>query len=329
LAFTSFTTGWVEVIRSPSQGVGLYSTIDAGRNWKPVATPGPDPDRFFDLQVLDNRHLLATTDLPDGLWISDDGGKTWAKRSPSALSPQASVHRSRWGQFFLDARHGWVLDSPSNPAEGNVPSVLWATSDGGVTWNEAGRLDPRSPEFGGVLRQGVGVDLSFRDTTTGFLGLRFIHETMLYRTDDGGRTWRPVVLPLEHLGALNFQITQTRDGAVIVFSSNGSVTMSIASRDGGDHWEAPNQLPESLGGFRRIGFLDHDHWRSISLHGGLVLVTNDAGKTWASFSPSVPPQHLLEDAMWFGDRLHAWGRAANLLLRSEDGGHAWSSAGPP
>jgi photosystem II stability/assembly factor-like uncharacterized protein len=230
------------------------------------------------------------------------------------------------GHFFLDNRHGWLLDSPSDSSQADQPSMLSATTDAGVTWRQVWRLDPRSPEFAGVLREGLHVGLSFRDSMTGWLAMRSIDQSRLYRTD-GGRSWRLVNLPLSAL--LMDAVAHTPDGAAILITSNGygSHATAITSRDGGDHWESPRPLPDALGGVPfRFAFLDHDHW----LYGNRddIFITNDAGQTWTSFRPSVPPGHGLGSEVQFADRLHGWADAGVTMLRSEDGGHTWKLAGP-
>lgn len=321
--FISVTTGWVEVL--PRRGITptLYSTGSGGRSWRQVASPSSEYPSIFDFQPLDSRHLLATTDSPDALWWSDDGGQSWVIRSPPAINQLGPAGPRRFGHFFLDTRHGWLLDAPSDSTQADQPSTLWATTDAGLTWAEVWRLDPRTPEFAGVLRTGLHVGLSFRDPMTGWLALRTTEQGRLFRTDDGGHSWRRVTLPRSSL--LMTAPAHTPDGAAILITSNGygSHGTAITSRDGGDHWQFPSQLPDDLGGIPfRFAFLDHDHW--LYANGDTVFTTNDAGQRWTSFKPSVPPGHRLGTEVRFVDRLHGWANAGDALLRSEDGGRSWT-----
>ncbi len=326
--FISFATGWVEVLRRPGISATLYSTGDGGRSWREVRSPGLDSVTIFDFQPLDNRHLIATTDSPEALWWTDDGGQSWVNRSPPALNQVGPAGRRRFGHFFLDTRHGWLLDAPSDSTQADQPSTLWATTDAGLTWAAIWRLDPRLPEFVGVLREGLHAALTFRDPNTGWLALRTTRESRLYRTDDGGRSWRRVPLPGSSL--LMTAPAHTADGAAILITSNGygSHGTAITSRDGGDHWEFPRQLPDDLGGIPfRFAFLDHDHW--LYANGNTVFITNDAGQRWTSFKPSVPPGLRLGTEVRFVDRLHGWANAGDAMLRSEDGGRSWTLVRPP
>jgi photosystem II stability/assembly factor-like uncharacterized protein len=326
--FISFTTGWVEVFRPPGLSTSLYSTVDGGRSWRQVRSPGLDSVPIFDFQPLDNLHLLATTDSPDALWWSNDGGASWKNRSPPALNQVGRAGQRRFGHFFLDTRYGWLLDSPSDPTHADQPSSLWATTDGGVTWLEIWRLDPRTPEFADVLRKGFHAGLTFRNPKTGWLALRTTRESRLYRTDDGGHSWRRVTLPLSAL--LIDAVALTPDGAAIVISSNGfgSHGTAIISRDSGDHWDAKRQLPDDLGGIPfRIAFLNHDHW--LYANGDTLFITDDAGQRWTSFKPSFPPGQRLGTEVRFADRLHGWADAGDAMLRSVDGGRTWTLVRPP
>ena len=163
---------------------------------------------------------------------------------------------------------------------------------------------------------------------TGWLGIRTTQQSRLYRTDDGGRSWRLVSLPLSTL--LMNAVTHTPDGAAILITSNGygSHAMVITSRDGGDHWESPRQLPDDLGGIPFwFAFLDHDHW--LYANGETVFITNDAARTWTSFKPSLPPGHRLGTEVRFADRLHGWADVGDAMLRTEDGGRSWNLVRPP
>jgi photosystem II stability/assembly factor-like uncharacterized protein len=162
----------------------------------------------------------------------------------------------------------------------------------------------------------------------GWLAVRTTQQSRLYRTDDGGRNWRLVSLPLSAL--LLSGVATTSDGAAIVIASNGygSHAMAITSRDGGDHWESPRQLPDDLGGIPfRFAFVDHDHW--LYANGNRVFITSDAGQAWTSFTPAVPTGHRLGTEVRFADRFHGWANAGDSMLRSEDGGHTWTLVRPP
>jgi len=321
--FISFTTGWVEVLR---RGVptSLYATTDGGRSWRQVSSPATDSIDLFDFQALDANHLVATTSTPEVLWWSSDGGQSWQNRSPPALKVGPEGRR-RFGHFFLDTRLGWLLDAPSDPTHADQPSTLWATTDGGITWLEIWRLDPQNPEFAGVVREGFHVGLSFRDPMTGWLSLRTTQQSRLYRTDDGGRSWRRVTLPLTAL--LMTAVTHTRDGGAILITSSGegSYGTAITSRDGGDHWESKRQLPDDLGGIPfQFAFLDHDHWRYAN--GDTFFITNDAGQTWTQVDTYLPGQ---VQQLQILDARHAWGMNGDGLAFTSDGGTSWTRVKPP
>lgn len=58
-------------------GVGLLHSTNGGRNWSTLCTTPFEGVGFFDLKVLSSGHLYAGT--INGLYVSHDGGATWAR----------------------------------------------------------------------------------------------------------------------------------------------------------------------------------------------------------------------------------------------------------
>ncbi|MBI4926121.1 MAG: hypothetical protein HY835_00035, partial [Anaerolineae bacterium] len=94
----------------------LYTTLDGGGQWTPVALPAPQGEISFAGQS--GWYLVpAAEDQPVGAQVfsSSDGGTTWAKVSD--VDWTGSID-------FVDSLHGWAL----------VKGVLYRSADGGVTW---------------------------------------------------------------------------------------------------------------------------------------------------------------------------------------------------
>jgi len=136
--FWSSQGGWMLVRNPASSGSLLYLTTDAGTTWSPVDMPGtgqlPEGADFID---ADDGWLLTFTQASDGsvatqtLWVTHDGGATWA-----AVSGDTELT----GVDFANLEDGWATTTAPNGAAG--PPLL-ETTDGGSTWTA------RIPEVSG------------------------------------------------------------------------------------------------------------------------------------------------------------------------------------
>jgi photosystem II stability/assembly factor-like uncharacterized protein len=143
----------------------LFTTPDAGAHWRDLSGAVPGKTSF--VSFLDNSQGWALTG--DGAFCRTlDGGENWTllsrpgggRRVVGALS----IH-------FIDPAHGFLLTSFS----------IRRSEDGGTTWVFCG--PPRN-------RGNAGESLSscqFLDAKHGWVGGA---NGSLYRTTDGGKTWR-------------------------------------------------------------------------------------------------------------------------------------------
>jgi hypothetical protein len=123
----------------------------------------------------DRKVTVPATDGPQTSLVSTTtptSASDTASTTPAAGTPISDVS----AVSFIDAQQGYafVLD-------GTVNAAVFATSDGGATWQQTGRID------------GAGLDghLTFADTTNGW----FASPNGVWSTHDGGRTWHSVSAP--------------------------------------------------------------------------------------------------------------------------------------
>jgi photosystem II stability/assembly factor-like uncharacterized protein len=138
-------------------GQGLYRSTDGGARFELVTREVGAG--VMALAVTPSGGILAG-DMQQGLFASTDGGKTWKP------TPQAGLMG--------------LAVNPKEPERvvATGPGILLST-DGGRTWDEVLPLE-----------QGAGpVAWSPSKPRTGYV-VGF--DKTLYRTDDGGATWRPV-----------------------------------------------------------------------------------------------------------------------------------------
>jgi photosystem II stability/assembly factor-like uncharacterized protein len=266
----------------------LLASRDSGRTWRPHRSGT-------------NRGLLAVYVSPDGLrgWAVGNAGtvvqmrdgRTWA---PAPFTPggNATVRPLRAVQF-ADVDHGWIL------AAGRV---MYATSNGGATWDSLPRPSLMNPEA-----------LFFRSSRLGWIAGR----GGVHRTEDGGRTWIAAdSAPAAALTSLHF----VSDSVGWAAGLEGAI---LATRDGGRTWTQQRSGTRTV--LTAIRFADPRTGWAAGWDGTLVG-TRDGGATWLPETSGVQAD-LLALAQTPAGELWAFGKGGVVLHRSDDG--RWLLAAPP
>jgi hypothetical protein len=179
ISFSTMTTGWI------ASTCGLLVTHDGGTVWsrQPLNITPTLPPTFFD----ERSGVVFGT---EGLLVTSDGGATWTQRD---LRGATYVD-------FVNPSEGWAVRFLGNdPMQAEFG--LYKTNDGAATWTlvNAISLPPLPPDH---YWRSKGEDpgawgLDFVDSKNGFwticggppgpcLG------NGLFKTSDGGGTWKPV-----------------------------------------------------------------------------------------------------------------------------------------
>lgn len=192
--------------------------------------------------------VATIDDRGDAILHSQDGGRSWQVVTP----PEASTPGQATA-FFLDSQQAWASIYPSNTGS-DQPTRVWASQDGGQSWQASQPLVP-----GGLEDTFGGKQLIFLDPSNGWLVLQHgaaagSAPISLYRTDDGGLNWRRILdVMSERSGSIN---TCCQSGLLMVDETNGLITTSLGpdpflhvnwTRDGGSAWERQNlPLPSGV-----------------------------------------------------------------------------------
>lgn len=252
----------------------VLTSGDDGHTWQPTAAQprirGPELQLVLasgnDAWFISWQHIEPVSPgsphVPT-LVATHDGGKSWQELAdpcdPGNGSPQSRLSA-------LDAGHLWEVCG-SQPGAGGQDKALYFSSDGGQRWDlVSGYLpgarptlppppataidtpDTRSPAMPstptpftpfrptqevlqGLPYSGYINDITFISPQRGFLALG---RGTLFRTDDGGRTWRE---------AIPYEIADPLDGGVgpafFVDSMHGWLAAQpglFRTVDGGEHW---------------------------------------------------------------------------------------------
>lgn len=234
---TSADDGWVLTDRA------LLVTRDGGASWSNL-TRGQSLAGMTDASVLPGERawLAGISSAAPGELVVDetaDGGMSWRKRviAASDLAPGRAYVRAR--TQFIDADHGWFLGQVATSSAFSVGELL-RTSDGGMNWN---RL-PRPPGAGRFI---------FIDASHGYMTGAPVSER-LYRSVDGGWSWRQVDLPVAaEPGVVLFDLpifhSPERGAVAITVRDESPRVISFATLDGGVTWLQVDSAPLPPGGY--------------------------------------------------------------------------------
>ncbi|MFZ5787301.1 MAG: glycosyl hydrolase [Acidobacteriota bacterium] len=254
------------------------------------------------------------------------------------------------GPATKSGRIGDIAVDPGNPARYFVAVAsggVWRTDNAGTTWtpvfDKEGSysigcvtLDPRNPH---TVWVGTGENNSQRSVSWG---------DGVYRSDDGGKTWRNMGLKKsEHIGMI---AVDPRDSNVVYVAAQGPLWAPGGDRglykttDGGATWNAVLTVSENTGisevwldprdadVLYAVAYQRRRHvWTLIN--GGpesAIYTSTDAGKSWRKVTEGLPKVDLGRIGLAISpadpDVLYAVVEAAedkSGVFRSTDRGASW------
>jgi len=270
---------------------GIFRTLDGGKTWKQInsgikiigksAKTGRDLYPHIKEIIIDPdspkemRTVYAATG--DGFYISSDNGDTW-KRSGTGLPHQ--ICRALDYSYGPDGKMilALLLDTIDEEKDGKLFSKggVYFSHDGAKTWEErngdlrVGADDvpaaiKKTPGGNGILQKFYDLAVSRRNPDIIYVGTDYRSRTFgpwgLYKTSDGGKTWRFVTIckvwkaeksrirkSLQYEeGRTNMKMTFTKvlnDGEEIHISENNDDIVYFSdwldtyrSVDGGQTWK--------------------------------------------------------------------------------------------
>jgi photosystem II stability/assembly factor-like uncharacterized protein len=335
----------------------LLITHDGGRTWF-----RPTIDASADVRWLDSQHLVALLypgffPYPQQLAYTADGGATWTTTNVSVAGtggPWQSVMPH--SIFFLNSDEGWATvctggHMPCSESQDAGQNVIYHTLDSGAHWQQLGN----SFAWASVSPD----ELSFVDSKHGFMStLDSDGIGRLFVTEDGGRSWRLVELPVPPGGwqggagksAVTLLPSMFGEQGVLLVGRAGGDWFSYTTNDGGLTWADPSVIPVNpvkqqpqlqLVGATGLwlGALDPSNWWMLDCSpvasdatacgDGELYRTADGGRTWQRISTALPSGYILASVVPVGGDV-LWGTAIRVAtgfeypVRSIDGGSTWS-----
>jgi photosystem II stability/assembly factor-like uncharacterized protein len=319
---------------------GVWKTTDYGHTWRPIFDDQPtgsigdlavapsEPDVIY----VGSGEGLQRPDLStgDGIYKSTDGGRTW--RNVGLRDAQ------QIGSVIVDPKdpNRVFVAALGHPYGPNEERGVYRTIDGGATWRRVLYKDENTGAiqvaFDPMNSQIVYADLWAGRQGPWENGAWQGPESGLFKSTDGGNTWRKLTVGLptveQGLGRIGFDISRSNPNTLYAtVDANPQQGGVYRSDDGGESWR-------KISGDARLWGRGSD-FAEIKVHPKnleTVFVGNiasykstDGGKTWAGFkgAPGGDDYHRI----WINPdnpdiMLFATDQGATITV---NGGDTWSS----
>jgi photosystem II stability/assembly factor-like uncharacterized protein len=263
----------VDGICFAARGSGLYRSENGGETWQPayetmdLKAPLPTMAVSVSPDFASDRMVFAG--VPGGILRSFDGGENWdVVQLPS---PPPLVSALVISPDYV--RDGTVL-------AGTIEDGVFSTSNRGgnwVAWN-FGLLD--------LNTICMAVSPAFARDETLFVGT----DSGIFRSTNGGRAWREVDFPLDMAPVLSLAVSPAyfQDGTLIAGTEAHGL---YRSEDKGRTWKHLGEqvLQDAVNAILLSpGFPETADVLVMSTDG--LLLSRDAGQTWAVWPASVEPE---------------------------------------
>jgi photosystem II stability/assembly factor-like uncharacterized protein len=278
-----------------------------------------------------------------GLWKSVDGGTTWNPVTDGQVN-SASVGAVQVCEANPDVVY---IGMGESEIRGNIQQGdgVYRSDDAGKTWRHLGLEG--SQAFSRIRIHPDDCDVAWAAAW----GLHSApsEERGVYKTTDGGKTWRKVLYRDERTGAQDLALDPENPHVLYAalweawrkswgMSSGGPGSGLFKSTDGGETWTDITRNPGLPGGvIGKIGVTvsgadSNRLWAQVEAADGGLFRSDDAGATWEMINDS---RDLRQRAFYY-TRVYADPQdrdvvyALNVgIYRSEDGGVTLESLSPP
>jgi photosystem II stability/assembly factor-like uncharacterized protein len=307
-------------------GGGVWKSLDGGLTFKPIFDENNQSIGAIRIDPKDPKKVWVgtgeswtrnSTSVGDGLYKTTDGGDTWQK---------VGLEKSeRIARIQVSPQNGdtvWVC-ATGHLWDANEERGVFKTTDGGKTWKKVLYVDADTgcsdlsvdPQDPSILWAGMW---QFRRTAHSFMSGG--KGSGLYKSTDGGETWRQVKtgLPEGMKGRIAVAVAPSRPSVVYALVESKDTAL-FRSDDTGESWK---QVNNSFNIQARPFYFAHivvdpaDH-NTVYKPGLMLTISTDGGKSFnaaISLSSFGAGPHSDHHALWVNPQNR------NELLLGTDGG---------
>ena len=292
--------------------------------------------------VADKANLFYMGSTGGGVWKTTDAGSTWQNISDGFFGGSVgavAVSESDNNVMYVGMGEKTV--------RGNVSSGdgVWKSENAGKTWKHVGLSNSRHiprmrihPKNSDIVFAGVMGDL-YKPT----------QDRGVYKTTDGGETWRKVLFSNENAGVVDLIIDPNNPRVLYAttwnvrrtpysLSSGGDGSALWKSTDEGETWtniSTNKGLPGGIWGITGVTVSPVNSdivYALIENKKGGVYKSTDAGETWRL----INAERKLRQRAWYYTRLYADTQDEDILYvlnvryhKSTDGGRTYKTYNAP
>ncbi len=278
-----------------------------------------------------------------GVWQTRDGGSNWTPISDKYFGGSiGSVAVCPTDPLLI------YVGTGENTLRGNVSEGkgMWKSNDGGKTWQHIGLSDTR--HITKIIFHPKNPDVVYCTAIGHLFGEN--DERGVFKTTDGGKSWKQILFVNENVGAVDMQMDATNPNILYASSwrvkrtphsmeSGGEGSALWKSMDGGDTWKNISHnkgLPKDTIGIIGLALssIHTDNIYAILEHkekGGLYF-SHDAGTTWEK----VNDESKIRQRAWYFSKVYVDPKNDQIVYvcnvefyKSTDGGKTFQTVGTP